>query len=58
MSQIQKSVLGSSLGEDVRFRGNNDDDNNNNNNNNNNFYDIQRYVSNYWACGKLPGNND
>jgi hypothetical protein len=49
-----KTVLGSSFCKDV-FRNNN---NNNNNNNNINFSDIQRYVSNHQAYGKLSGNKD
>jgi hypothetical protein len=44
-----KIVLGSSLREDV-FRDIIID--------NNFFYDTQRYVSNYQACGKLSGNKD
>jgi hypothetical protein len=44
-----KTILGSSLGEDVGFR---------NNSNNNFFYVIQRYVSNDQAYNKLSGNKD
>jgi hypothetical protein len=44
----QKTVLGSSLGEDVVFRDNND----------NFFYDIQQYISNDQTYGKLFGNKD
>jgi hypothetical protein len=39
-----KTFLGASLGEDVFM--------------DNFFYDIQRYVSNDQACGKLSGNKD
>jgi hypothetical protein len=43
----QTQTLGLSLSEDVGFR-----------NNNNNFYDIQQYVSNDQAYGKLSDNKD
>jgi hypothetical protein len=44
-----EKLLGSSLGEEgFRY----------NNNNYYYFYDIQRYVSNDQACGKLLGNKD
>jgi hypothetical protein len=51
--QPRETVTGSSPDENVAFRDDDDDDNNNNNS-----YDIERYVSNDQAYGKLSSNKD
>jgi hypothetical protein len=49
-----KTVVNSSLSEDIGFR--DDDDDDNDNIKIITFYDIQRNVSNFQAYGKLSGN--